>query len=292
MCQVLNVSTSGYYDWQERPPSKREQQDKILLRQIQKIHQAGRGTYGSPKIHKVLRQMGYRCGRNRVIRLRKQAGLRANRMRCFKRTTRRNQADAAAPNLLKQRFEAKAPNQIWLADITGIPTQEGWLYLAAVLDLFSRRVVGWAMDDHMRDELTQNALEMAIHQRSPGLENLMHHSDRGSQYTSGEYQALLADHGITVSMSGTGNCYDNAPMESFFSLLKTELVHHERYQTRQEAKISLFDYIECFYNRQRVHSSIDFMSPERFEQRWRQTTASQTGGLTSVETEPFAATLA
>lgn len=291
MCQVLSVSTSGYFDWRDRPPSQREQQDKILLRQIQKIHQAGRGTYGSPKMHKVLRQMGYRCGRNRVIRLRKQAGLRAKRLRCFKRTTRRNQADAAAPNLLKQRFVATAPNQIWLADITGIPTQEGWLYLAAVLDLFSRRIVGWAMGDHRRDELTQNALEMAIHQRSPGLENLMHHSDRGSQYTSGEYQALLADHGITVSMSSTGNCYDNAPMESFFSLLKTERVHHERYQTRQEATISLFDYIECFYNRQRVHSSIDFMAPERFEQRWRQTTASHTGGFESVETEPSVAIL-
>lgn len=291
MCQVLDVSTSGYYDWRDRPPSRREQQDKVLLRQIQKIHQAGRGTYGSPKIHKVLRQMGYRCGRNRVIRLRKQAGLQAKRLRCFKRTTRRNQADAIAPNLLKQRFVATAPNQIWLADITCVPTQEGWLYLAAVLDLFSRRVVGWAMDDHMRDELTQKALQMAIRQRSPRLENLVHHSDRGSQYTSGEYQALLADHGITVSMSGTGNCYDNAPMESFFSLLKTELVHHERYQTRQEAKTSLFDYIECFYNRQRIHGSIDFMSPERFEQRWRQTTASRTGGLTTIETEPSVVTL-
>lgn len=292
MCQVLGVSSSGYYDWRERLPSQREQQDKILLRQIEKIHQAGRGTYGSPKIHKVLRQMGYCCGRNRVIRLREQAGLRAKRLRCFKRTTRRNQADAIAPNLLKQRFIATAPNQLWLADITGVPTQEGWLYLAAVLDLFSRRIVGWAMDDHMRDELTQNALQMALRQRSPRLEHLVHHSDRGSQYTSGEYQNLLADHGITVSMSGTGNCYDNAPMESFFSLLKTELVHHERYQTRQEAKSSLFDYIECFYNRRRVHSSIDFMSPERFEQRWRQTTASQRGELTSVETEPFAAILA
>lgn len=276
MCRVLGVSASGYYSWRGRPVSQRAQQDERLVRQITQIHQAGRGTYGSPKIHQVLGQMGYRCSRKRVIRLRKQAGLQAKRQRCCPHTTKRHPADSVAPNLLAQCFAATRPNQLWLGDITAIPTQEGWLYLACVLDLFSRRVVGWAMADHMRAELAQQALVMAIRQRSPQRHTLIHHSDRGSQYTSSAYQALLAANGITVSMTITGNCYDNAPMESFFSLLKTELVHHERYLTRQQAMTSLFDYIECFYNRQRIHSALDFLSPAHFEHRWHKQPASFT----------------
>jgi putative transposase len=231
------------------------------------IHAASRGVYGSPKIHQQLRQEGWRCSRKRVIRLMRQANLCAKRQRCFKRSTRRNPAHPVAPNQLKQRFVAACPNQIWLADLTFIPTDEGWLYLATVMDLFSRRIIGWAMAARMTDELSQQALRMALLQRPVSPQPLLHHSDQGSQYTSAAYQRLLAAHHIQVSMSGVGNCYDNAPMESFFSLLKMELVYHERYATRQAAKTSIFDYIEVFYNRQRMHSALGYLSPDQFEQQ-------------------------
>ena len=198
----------------------------------------------------------------------RQAKLRAKRHRGCKRTTRRNPAHPAAPNQLKQHFVATCPNQIWLADITFIPTGEGWLYLATVMDLFSRRIVGWAMAAHMTDELTQQALRMALSVRTVSPQQLLHHSDRGSQYTSAAYQQLLADHQVLVSMSSVGNCYDNAPMESFFSLLKTELVYHEQYATRQVARTSIFDYIEVFYNRQRIHGALGYLSPDHFEQQF------------------------
>lgn len=273
MCRVLGVSSSGYYAWRQRRPSRRAEADQVLQRRIQGIHQESRGIYGSPKIHEQLRQEGVRCSRKRVIRLMKQANISSRRRRSYKCTTRRNAAHPVAPNWLNQQFEATKPNQIWLTDITYIPTAEGWLYLAVVLDLFSRRILGWSMDARMTETLTHKALTMAIASRKHIPDNLLHHSDRGSQYTSGDYQALLAQHHMLVSMSNVGNCYDNAPMESFFSLLKTELVHLERYPSRRDAKTSIFDYIEVFYNRKRIHSAIAYMTPMSFEQRWWQNLA-------------------
>jgi putative transposase len=279
MCKTLCVSSSGYYAWRRRPLSRRAKVDQVLQRRIKAIHAESRGIYGSPKIHALLQQEGLNCSRKRVIRLMRQADLRAKRQRCFKRTTQRDPAHSAAPNRLKQNFVATQPNQVWLADITYIRTAEGWLYLAAVMDLYSRRILGWAMNSRMSDMLTQRALTMALERRPIKPQQLIHHSDRGTQYTSGSYQELLGRHQVQVSMSGTGNCYDNAPMESFFSLLKTELVYHERYATRQAARTSLFDYIEVFYNRQRIHGSTDYLSPAAYEARWLHS-SSQKGNST------------
>lgn len=236
------------------------------------VHCQSRQTYGSPKILQALRQQGIHCGRNRIMRLMRQAGLVAKRQRCFKRTTQANPQHRYAPNQLQQRFVATQPNPVWLADVTYIATQAGWLYLAAVLDLHSRRIVGWAMHEQMTDTLTQRALQMALAQRKPQVHQLLHHSDRGSQYTSTGYQRLLTQQGIQVSMSGTGNCYDNAPMESFFAQLKTELVHHERYPTRQAAQSSIFRYIEGFYNPHRLHSALGYLSPIQYEAAAKQPT--------------------
>jgi transposase InsO family protein len=197
-------------------------------------------------------------------------GIVAKRQRSFKRTTVQHPSRKAAKNHLAQRFRASRPNQVWLADMTYIGTGQGWLYLAAVMDLYSRRIIGWSMSNRMTEELTLSALKMAAMKRLPAHSKLMHHSDRGSQYTSKNYQQLLDSYGIQVSMSSTGNCYDNAPMESFFSLLKTEMAHHESYKTRQEARSRLFDYMEVFYNRQRIHSAIDYESPVIFERQWQE----------------------
>ena len=273
MCRVLGVTSSGYYAWRSRGPSRRAEADRVLQRRIEEIHQASRGIYGSPKIHEQLRQEGIRCSRKRVIRLMRCANISSKRKRCYKRTTRRNAAHPVAPNHLNQQFKAMAPNQVWLADITYIPTGEGWLYLATIMDLFSRRILGWAMDARMTASLTNKALTMAVNTRQQVPDKLLHHSDRGSQYTSGDYQTLLGQHKMLASMSGVGNCYDNAPMESFFSLLKTELVHHERYPTRTIARTSIFEYIESFYNRQRIHGAISYMTPISFERQWRRTTS-------------------
>lgn len=273
MCRVLGVSSSGYYRWRHRQPSRRQVQNQQLLGQIQMIHQDSHQTYGSPKIQQALRQQGLRCGRHRIMRLMRRAGLVAQRQRAFKRTTHRDPSHRYAPNQLQQRFVATHSNQVWLADLTYIATQEGWLYLAAVLDLYSRRIVGWAMDERITDSLTQRALQMAISQRKPLTAPLLHHSDRGSQYTSDDYQRLLVHYGLAVSMSGTGNCYDNAPMESFFAQLKVEWVFHHRYPSRQAAKSSLFRYIEGFYNPHRIHSALGYLSPAQFEYS-RQTRAS------------------
>ena len=275
MCLVLGVSRSGFYSWRQRGPSNRKQSDQQLQRRICHIHQESRECYGSPKIYKQLRQEGIRCGRNRIIRLMRLANISSKRRRRTKCTTRRNAAHPVAPNRLKQRFVATRPNQVWLADITYVPTAEGWLYLAVVMDLFSRRILGWAMDARMTEALPHKALMMAVSTRKTLPDKVMHHSDRGSQYTSADYQALLAKQKMRVSMSGVGNCYDNAPMESFFSLLKTELIHHEHYDSRLAARTSIFDYIETFYNRKRIHGSIAYMTPMAFEEQWR-CTASQT----------------
>jgi transposase InsO family protein len=265
MCKVLEVSPSGYYAWRDRPPSAREMANKELKQEIKTAFEESGETYGSPRIYQVLRKRGLMCSRNRVARLMRAEGLRAKQTRRYRTTTRRNKAHRAAPNRLKRDFSAERPNQKWLADITFIPTWEGWLYLAVILDLFSRRIVGWAMSKRMTCELTLSALWMAIQQRRPGP-GLIHHSDQGSQYTDHRYQAALKAYGMKASMNSVGNWYDNAPMESFFATLKSERVHHCLYRARDEASPDLFYYIEGFYNRRRLHSSLGYESPEAYEQ--------------------------
>ena len=223
-------------------------------------------TYGSPRIYRVMRKLGLLCSRNRVARLMRVEGLRARQTRRFRSTTRPDARRRAAPNILRRDFTVDRPNQKWLADITYVPTREGWLYLAAVLDLYGRRVVGWAMDKQITTDLTLRALEMALQQRMPGP-GLVHHSDRGSQYTDSRYQAALQERGIEVSMNGVGTWYDNAPMESFFHTLKGERVHQHSYSSRREATRDVFTYIEAWYNRQRLHSSLSYESPDTFEQQ-------------------------
>jgi len=265
MCKVLEVSTSGYYVWRGRPPSKREMANRELTAKIKAEFERSGETYGSPRIYQVMRKLGLMCSPNRVARLMRVAGLKAKQTRRYRSTTKRNKTDRVAPNRLRRDFSATAPNQKWVADISYIATQEGWLYLATIMDLFSRRIVGWAMSLRMTSDLTLRALDMAIRrcQPEPGL---IHHSDQGSQYTDSEYQAVLAAHGIIASMNGVGTWYDNAPMESFFGTLKSELVYHRLYHTRDEASSDVFYYIEGFYNRRRLHSSLGYESPETYEE--------------------------
>jgi putative transposase len=272
MCNVLSVSRSGYYAWRDRPPSQREMANRALYKQIKAVYDESKGRYGSPRIYKALKKQGVSCSENRVARIMRLRGLKAHQARRPRATTKRNTDDPVAPNVLGRDFEAERPDQKWLTDITYIRTQEGWLYLAAVLDLYSRRIVGWAMSSRMTSDLTQQALRMAIEQRQPTAD-LMHHSDQGSQYTAGDYQQILADWEIQVSMNGVGSWYDNSPMwnillrgESFFGTLKSEWVYRQDYRTRAEARMDLFYYIEAFYNRQRLHSSIDYCSPDEYEQ--------------------------
>lgn len=269
MCALLNVSRSGYYDWRKRPISKREMANQELVQQIKAIHQASRENYGSPRIYQELKEQGVSCSEKRVARLMRLHAIQAKQVKCYKATTRRNRAHPVAPNLLKQHFVADYPDHTWLADISYIGTLQGWLYLAVVLDLYTRRIVGWAMSERLTGELTLKALQMALQQRRPPP-GLIHHSDRGSQYTAQDYQCLLAAHGMQVSMNGVGSWYDNAPMESFFGTLKTELVHHRVYATRAQARTDLFDYIEIFYNRHRRHSSLGYLSPQAYEQQYFQ----------------------
>jgi len=265
MCEVLGVSRSGYYAWRRRQPSQRENTNQILLMHIRAIYAASRQTYGSPRIHAELVAGGLACNRKRVARLMRLAHLQACRRRQRHVTTQADGTLPIAPNRLNREFQAMAPNQKWVSDITYVPTDEGWLYLATVMDLYSRRIIGWAMHNTLADELTQAALQMALSQCRPAGD-LLHHSDRGSQYASAEYQALLTAHHAVPSMSRTGNCYDNAPMESFFSTLKTELIHRRHYRTRAEARHDIFAYIEGFYNTQRRHSALGYRSPIEFEQ--------------------------
>jgi transposase InsO family protein len=265
MCRVLGVSRSGYYAWRKRPTCARKMADQTLTEQIETIHQDSRRTYGSPRIHDELVETGVKCGHNRVARLMGAMGLAAKQSRKFKLTTTDSQHDyPIKPNVLDRDFTAERPNQKWLADITYLPTEEGWLYLAVVLDLYSRRIVGWAMADNLERQLVLAALHMALDTRKPAP-GLLHHSDRGSQYASHDYQAVLTQSQIQASMSRSGNCYDNAPMESFFATLKTELVYHRRYATRAEAKLDIFEYIEVFYNRYRRHSALGYCNPVAFE---------------------------
>lgn len=269
MCQVLGVSRSGYYSWRTRPPSARKMANQKLLQAIRKVHQENGEIYGSPRITEALRGEGWRCGENRVARLMRTHHIQANVVQRFQTTTRRHPDRVAAPNLLHRNFTASRPDEIWLADITYIPTGEGWLYLAAVLDLYSRQIVGWATNQRMTEDLTLRALRGALRRRRPTL-SLVHHSDQGSQYTSGAYQRLLAGYDIQVSMNGVGTWYDNAPMESFFGSLKAERVHHVSYRTRHAARRDLFYYIEAFYNRRRLHSSLGYQSPATYEQAYYQ----------------------
>jgi putative transposase len=269
MCKALNVSPSGFYAWRSRPLSPREMANRELVKKIESVYYDSYETYGSPRVYHELKAQDVACSENRVARLMRLRGLRAKQVRRYKSTTKRNKRHAVAPNLLKRDFRADRPDHKWLTDITYIPTQEGWLYLAVILDLYNRGIVGWAMSERMTAALTISALKMAIRERRPGA-GLIHHSDQGSQYTDGTYQALLRDHGIQASMNGVGTWYDNAPMESFFGTLKSELVHHQVYHSRDEAKPDLFFYIEAFYNRQRRHSSLDYLSPEAYEQLYQE----------------------
>jgi len=265
MCEVLAVSRSGYYAWRQRPASAQAVRRERLIERIGQVHQESRQRYGSPRIHAELHAQGTPCSENTVAKLMRLRGLRSKMHRRFVvRTTDSQHAHPIARNRLDRQFHQPQADRAWVADITYIPTDEGWLYLAAVLDLYSRRVVGWATTDHLRAELPITALRTALLERKPAAE-LVHHSDRGVQYACDEYQQLLARHGVVASMSRRGNCYDNAVMESFFGTLKTELTHHEKFTTREQAKQTLFEYIEVFYNRRRRHSALGYRSPVDYE---------------------------
>jgi transposase InsO family protein len=269
MCQVLQVSRSGYYAWRKRAPSARKMANQALVAEIKAIFPQYRKSYGSPRMTKELRRRGYHCSENRVARLMRKHKVRVKQTKGFHSTTRPQKGASVASNILQRRFTAERPNQIWLADITYIPTESGFVYLAAVLDLYSRRIVGWAMDRHMTEALTIRALKMALEQRNLTTD-IVHHSDQGRQYTSRAYQALLAKHGFVVSMNGVGTWYDNAPMESFFGSLKVETIYQSPYTTRQQAMLDVFAYIESFYNRHRLHSALDYQCPVAFEQSYFQ----------------------
>jgi transposase InsO family protein len=267
----MEVAPSGFYAWSTRRQSAREGADEALVKQIEAVSVMSRGSYGSPRVYRELRARGVFCGRNRVARLMRRHGINARRKRRFKRTTDSRHGLPIRPNLLARRFETSQPGRRWASDITYIWTAEGWLYLAVVMDLYHRRIVGWSMQSTLEQPLVNQALAMALAARRPAP-GLLHHSDRGSQYASGEYQRLLDQHGIECSMSRKGNCWDNAPVESFFSTLKQELVHDRRYQTRIDARSEIFEYIEVWYNRRRRHSALDYLSPDEFERRQREET--------------------
>ena len=263
MCKLLSVSRSGYYDWLKRPQSRRSRENRALEAKIRVLHGASHGIYGAPKIHRDLVNNGIRCSKNRVARIMRQAGIRSRTKKKFKATTDSKHNLPVAANLLKQDFTVQAPDRIWVGDITYIATGEGWLYLAVLLDLFNREVVGWSASSRMTRQLAIEALQMALGRRNPGKQ-LLHHSDRGSQYASADYQQIIKDHKMICSMSRKGNCYDNAVAESFFGRLKAEWVNHYRYTTRHEAIQSLFYYIEIFYNRKRSHSTINYSNPQEY----------------------------
>jgi len=265
LCDVLEVSPAGYYAWRSRSPSVRSAANSELVTAIRQVHQDSGGRYGSPRVHAALQDQGRGTSRGRIERLMRRHGIRAIMATPRRvRTTDSRHALPIAPNLLARDFTAAAPNRVWLADITYIQTDQGWLYLAAIMDLYSRKIVGWAMRDHLRTELASSALTMAIQRQHPPA-GLIHHSDRGVQYASHDYRAALAAAGITASMSRKADCFDNAPMESFFHTLKTELVHHRQYATQDEARRDIFAFIEGFYNRTRLHSAIGYISPIQME---------------------------
>jgi putative transposase len=264
MCKILKVSRSAYYQWRHRVPSTRAQRNDHLRLAIGQSHEASGRIYGSPRVHRDLVEQGLDCDVKTVAKIMKTHGIRSEMRKQFVTTTDSHHDYPAAPNRLNRCFEQDQPNHAWVSDITYIPTRQGWMYLAVVLDLWSRRVVGWSLADHLRSELVEDALEMAVQSRRP-TGQVICHSDRGVQYASGPYQTLLSKHGLLCSMSRKGNCWDNAPAESFFGTLKTELVHHCDYATHAEARQSIFKYIEFFYNRRRRHSAIGYMTPANYE---------------------------
>ena len=266
LCRVLHVTRSGYYAWAKRSPSRRQREEVQLRARIRATHTASRGTYGSPRISAQLRQDGVPVGRERVARLLRDMGLVGLPLKRFRRTTDSDHQQPVAPNGLDRDFAAAHLNERWSTDITYIWTWEGWLYLAVVLDLFARRVVGWAVQPHLRAELALEALHMALGRRGPEA-GLLHHSDRGSQYAADAYQPVLSNHRIVCSMSRKGNCWDNAVTESFFATLKTELIHRQPWPTRRAAMDAVVDYIEGFYNPYRLHSSLGYISPNECERR-------------------------
>ena len=265
LCAVLAISRSGFYAWQRRPASARAQANQRLLDRMRIVHQQTREAYGARKMWHALVREGLACGRHRVARLRRLAGIVALRRRRYVRTIQARHAVPAIPNRLAQRFAVPAKNRVWAGDLTFIPTRAGWLYVAVLLDLYSRRVVGWAMSEGQSPTVVIEAWLMAWRQRRPAP-GLLHHSDQGKQYTASLYQTLLARRGVIPSLSRKGTCYDNAPVESFFSTLKNELVRHRQFQDQAEARHAIFEYIEGFYNRQRLHQTLGYRSPEEFEQ--------------------------
>ena len=269
MCEALEVSASGYYAWASRPDSPTERWRRELVGAIEDIHTEVKGRYGSPRMTAELKARGHACSENTVAELMREHGIRANAPRRLVRTTDSNHRLPVAANILDRDFEPQGPNASWCADITYIPTGEGWLYLAVVEDLFSRMVVGWSMDESMESRLVVDALEMALARRRPDA-GLLAHSDRGSQYASDHYQRVLSAEGIVCSMSRRGDCWDNAPMESFFGRLKCEVAPGQMFATRDQARAELFEYLEVFYNRVRLHSSLGFLSPVEFERTYKQ----------------------
>ena len=268
LCAALSVSTSGYRSWKRGGSPKRKRlTDAQMLALIRAIHKELKGSYGSPRMVRELRDRGFPAGKERVERLMRENGIRARHKRRFKATTDSKHALPVAPNLLDRNFQPQAPNQVWSADLTYLWTDEGWLYLAVVLDLFNREVVGWSIKPRMTADIVMDALSMAWFRKHPAP-GLMHHSDRGSQYASHAFQARLHEYGMVCSMSRKGNCWDNAPTESFFNSLKNERVHGTRYDTRDEAIADVFDYIEPFYNRRRQHSTLGYVSPVKFLENW------------------------
>ncbi len=266
MCRLLKVSRSGYYAWRARPESPRDKTDRKLTSAIRQIHAESKGTYGSPRIRAELSAQGLDYGRHKVARLMRLAGLKGCPKRRFRVTTQSDPSHPVADNLIKQDFSAPSADRRWASDITYISTQQGWLYLAVIMDLYSRRIVGWSMDRWNSRHLVMAALSMALDQRDP-QGDLIHHSDRGAQYSSDDFRNELERHGIQCSMSARGNCYDNSVVESFFGLLKRECVNRVRFRTRDEARAAVFEYIECFYNRKRRHGYLGHISPEEFENR-------------------------
>jgi transposase InsO family protein len=276
MCRLLAVSRSGYYEWLRRPPSVPTEAEQQVEAKVQQYFAQGRGTYGTRRIKHLLAQAGLQVSRRRIGRILAQAGLRCKTRRKFKAPTAAGQVQTVAPNQLNRAFTVDAPDKVYVGDITYLPTGEGWLYLAVVLDLCSRAVVGWSMADHMRAELVNHALGMAIRQRQPAAGLLMH-TDRGSQYGAESYRQLLRQHQVQASMSRKGNCWDNAVAESFFHTLKTELIYLENFGTHEHAQSAVFEYIEVFYNRQRCHSANGYLAPLAYEQ------ALQTHGILCPE---------
>ncbi len=267
MCRIFGVSRSGFYRWRKFSPGKNEKKYQ-LLRTIEKVHQGSSEAYGSPRVWRMVRALGFSVGKRKVEKIMKENGIQGRKRRRFIRTTDSKHNLAIAPNLLNREFDQQKPNQVWLSDITYLRTQAGWAYLAAVMDAHTRKILGWSLDDHMQEDLVIGALQMAIGRGNPPS-GLILHSDRGSQYASGSYRALIDKNGLIQSMSRKGNCWDNAPMESFFDSLKTEHVYHEVYEDLKMAKTKIFQWIEVFYNRERLHSSLGYLSPACFEAKIR-----------------------